>query len=130
GVELRLAPGRHEFDLDPAFEHGVLGVDDAVTVAGQPVPHRSLQYLAPGRARLALEVDRPTIVLLIGGEPFEEPIVMWWNFIGRTHDEIAAAREDWEALAPRYGHVEGHDGQVIPAPPMPHVRLRPRVRRT
>ncbi|WP_286929362.1 MULTISPECIES: pirin family protein [Aeromicrobium] len=129
GVELRLEPGRHEFDLDPAFEHGVLAVDDAVTVAGRPVPHRSLQYLAPGRARLALEVERPTIVLLIGGEPFEEQIVMWWNFIGRSHDEIAAAREDWEAHEPRYGHVDGHDGQVIPAPPMPHVRLRPRVRR-
>lgn len=129
GVELRLQPGRHEFDLDPDFEHGVLAVDGDVTVGGRAVPHGSLEYLARGRARFALEVERPTIVMLIGGEPFGEEIVMWWNFIGRSHEEIVEARESWEALAPRYGHVEGHGGAVIPAPPMPHVRLRPRVRR-
>lgn len=129
GVELRLEPGRHEFDLDPDFEHGVLGVDGDVVVTGRPVGHRSVQYLAPGRSVVALEVEQPTIVMLIGGEPFPEQIVMWWNFIGRSHDEIVDAREDWEAQQSRFGHVEGHDGRIIPAPPLPHVRLRPRVRR-
>ncbi|GAA3533527.1 hypothetical protein AFL01nite_21730 [Aeromicrobium flavum] len=129
GVELSLEPGRHELDLAADFEHGFLGVDGEVVVAGEPVEQGALRYLAPGRARVALEVERATTVVLIGGEPFAEEIVMWWNFIGRTHDEIEAARADWEAHAPRYGSVEGHDGQVIPAPPMPHVRLRPRVRR-
>ncbi|MCL3836246.1 pirin family protein [Aeromicrobium duanguangcaii] len=129
GVELRLEPGRHEFELDSAFEYGVLAVDGDVTVAGEPVLHRAMRYLAPGRDALVLEVDRPTIVMLLGGEPFEEEIVMWWNFIGRSHDEIVRAREEWEAQEARYGHVEGHDGQIIPAPPMPQVRLTPRVRR-
>lgn len=129
GAELRLDAGRHEFDLDPAFEYGVLPLDGAAVVAGNAVGHRTLQYVAPGRAVLAIEVEQPTILMLIGGEPFDEHLVMWWNFIGRTHEEIVEARDDWEAQASRFGQVDGHDGQIIPAPPLPHVRLRPRLRR-
>ena len=35
--------------------------------------------------------------LLLGGPPFGESIVMWWNFVGRTHEEVAAFREEWQA---------------------------------
>ncbi len=54
---------------------------------------------------------------------------MWWNFVGRTHEEIAEARDDWERGNARFGVVEGHEGQVIPAPGLPNVRLTPRRRR-
>jgi hypothetical protein len=36
-------------------------------------------------------------VLLIGGEPLGEKIVMWWNFVGRSHEEIVAYRAQWQA---------------------------------
>ena len=43
--------------------------------------------------------------MLLGGEPFEEEIVMWWNFIGRSHEEIVEQREAWNGdgldFAPR-----------------------------
>src|SRR5690606_36590861 len=107
GVELSLQAGRHEFDLDVDFEHGFLGVDGGVVVAGAQCEWGPLRYLAPGRARVVLQVDQPTTVALIGGEPFAKEIVMWWNFIGRTHAEIEAARADWEAREARYGDVEG-----------------------
>ncbi len=66
-------------------------------------------------------------VLLIGGEPFDEQIIMWWNFIGRDHDEIVAAREDWMS-GQRFGTVRGYAGDPLPAPPMPSTRLKPRGR--
>jgi hypothetical protein len=66
-------------------------------------------------------------LLLIGGEPFEERIVMWWNFVGRSHDEIAQAREDWEA-GTRFGTVVGYDGDPLRAPAMPATPLKPRGR--
>ena len=67
--------------------------------------------------------------MLLGGEPFGEPVIMWWNFIGRTHQEITGFREEWAAGSERFGHVQGHIGPVprLPAPPMPTVRLRPRL---
>ena len=72
-------------------------------------------------------------MLVIGGAPFGEPIVMWWNFVGRTHDEIVAFREQWQGdviadadRGGRFGHVDGYDGAALPAPELPNVRLRPR----
>ena len=66
---------------------------------------------------------------LLGGEPFEADIVMWWNFVGRSHDEIVEAREAWEAGSERFGHVIDHGDERVPAPPMPGVRLTQRRRR-
>ena len=70
-------------------------------------------------------------VLVLGGEPFGEEVVMWWNFIGRSHDDVVAAREAWEAGPERFGTVPGYVGPVdrIPAPALPGVRLRPRGNR-
>ncbi len=35
---------------------------------------------------------------------------MWWNLVGRSHDEIVQAREDWMA-GRRFGTVRGFDGE-------------------
>ena len=62
----------------------------------------------------------------VGG--FADELVMWWNFVGRGHEEIAAARREWEN-GDRFGHVTGHGGERVLAPALPGVRLRPRGRR-
>jgi hypothetical protein len=41
--------------------------------------------------------------MLIGGEPFDEPIVMWWNFVARTRDEVEAAYRSGLTPAPPVG---------------------------
>ena len=71
--------------------------------------------------------------MLLGGAPFEEAIVMWWNFIGRSRDEIVAQREAWngdglEFVPPRFGRVADFTGDRLLAPPMPNTRLRARGR--
>ncbi len=67
-------------------------------------------------------------MVLLGGAPFDEEIVMWWNFVGRSHDEIVAFREAWEAGSEQFGEVVGYSGQVqrLPAPVLPGVRMRSR----
>lgn len=130
GVELTIAAqSLVTLPLNPEFEHAILAVDGPFSAQGYTeVEHRQVLYLAPGRDRVAVGSGRDTTLLLLGGEPFPEPLVMWWNFVGRDHDDIVAAREDWEAQRSRFGTVDGHDGQLIPAPPMPALRLKPRVR--
>lgn len=113
--------GDAELPLDPAFEHGVLLLDGEVS----PLPAGPLRYLPPGRDRLRLSGHGR--VLLIGGEPFAEEIVMWWNFVGRDHDEIAAFRKEWME-GDGFGTVRGYDGAPLPAPALPGVRLKPRGR--
>ncbi|GAA1738801.1 pirin family protein [Aeromicrobium alkaliterrae] len=128
GVQITLDEPDVVLDLDPSFEHGVLALDGPVSVDGVPIEHRALQYLAP-TSRVRLDGAGRT-VLLLGGEPFAEKLVMWWNFIGRDHDEIVQARDDWmgQPVGGRYGRVDGHGEDFIPAPELPNVRLRPRVR--
>ena len=77
---------------------------------------------------MAVRSAAPARLLLLGGEPFAEQIVMWWNFIARGHDEIVAAREEWARGGSRFGPVPGYDGEPLPAPPMPVTPLKPRGR--
>jgi hypothetical protein len=125
GADLTLT-GAAVLPLRPDHEHAVLAVDP-VTVAGVELPRGHLLYLGTGRTELHLRAEGRA--LLLGGEPFPDELVMWWNFVGRGHEEIVAAREDWQAAAPRFGEVAGHDGLRIPAPGLPGVRLTPRHRR-
>lgn len=131
GVELTLsARSSVKLPLDPAFEYAVLAVDGPCVIdRNLELAHRQLAYLQPGRSSITLEAAQERTLLILGGEPFTEPLVMWWNFIGRDHDEIVAARDDWQNQGARFGRVDGHDGQWIPAPPMPQLRLKPRIRR-
>ncbi|MEU6789190.1 pirin family protein [Nonomuraea angiospora] len=120
GAEIAV-DGTCEVPLSPGFEHGVLLLDGAVEQL-EPGP---LVYLPPERS--ALRLSGRGRVLLIGGEPFDEEIVMWWNFVGRSHDEIAAFRKDWME-GEGFGAVEGFDGAPLPAPVLPTTRLKPRGR--
>jgi quercetin 2,3-dioxygenase len=90
-----------------------------------------MAYLPTGHVTMRLFNDGadPARALILGGPPFEEGIVMWWNFVGRSHEDIVAAREDWMAHSERFGEVEGYAGDVqhLPAPVLPAVRIRPRA---
>jgi redox-sensitive bicupin YhaK (pirin superfamily) len=138
GAELVLQPGTiTNLPLDPSFEHGVLVDDGEVTAQGAPVSRASLAYLSPGCRSLALTAGAtPARVIVLGGEPLDEDILMWWNFIGRSHEEIVEYRRQWQAevaafgeglpATTEFGRVLDYPGNPLPAPEMPGVRLRPR----
>jgi quercetin 2,3-dioxygenase len=138
GAEIRLRPGSGAtLPLQRSFEYGVLAVQGTVVVDGVPLGTHEMAYLGGDRDGLDLsapaEGDDETILMLLGGEPFTEEIVMWWNFIGRSHEEVVAQREEWNGdgvswTPPRYGEVKAFDGDRLLAPPMPNVRLRSRGR--
>lgn len=127
GAEITL-PARTAISLDvsPAFEHGVLVDTGDVTIQETALTPGELGYVGTGRSTLTLATRDGARVVLLGGEPFGEEIVMWWNFVGRTHDEIVAYRDEWQAETDRFGRVEGYPGARLPAPPLPGGRLRPR----
>jgi len=152
GAELTVQPGfSAELPLEIDFEHGLLVDSGDATVCWVPVPAASMGYLPPGTTTLQISAgpDAPVRALLLGGLPLGERIVMWWNFIGRTHEEIVEFRRQWmtgigmtgigmaEIDAPGaksdfsqgeklFGPVAGYLGRPLPAPEMPGLRLKPR----
>jgi redox-sensitive bicupin YhaK (pirin superfamily) len=114
--------------LDPSFEYALVVLSGKVRAAapggaGQArVTPGELAYLGLGRDELELTATEPVRLLLLGGVPFESPILMWWNFVARDRAEMQDARADWEADAAgvtgRFG-MTGSSLARIPAPPIP-----------
>ena len=132
GAQVDLAPGGGvELAVDPAFEHGVLLDQGEVRAGGTALGVADLWYQSPGHdvVRLTNGGGGPARVLLLGGIPFTEELVMWWNFVGRSHDEIVGYRRQWEQHDERFGSVSGYPGRRLAAPPLPNSTLLPRPNR-
>jgi redox-sensitive bicupin YhaK (pirin superfamily) len=119
GVDFVLRAGTTDWPLEASFEHAVIVLEGTVHVEGTLVEASHLAYLGVGRQELTLRTDQYARALLLGGEPFVEPIVMWWNFVARTGAEVDAATREWNAQAPRFGRVASSLAR-IPAPPVPN----------
>ncbi|MFF8955163.1 pirin family protein [Streptomyces sp. NPDC014894] len=128
GADLALTRGADlHLPLDPDFEYAVLSMSGETHVDGVPVLPGSMLYLGCGRTSLPVRAESDAGLMLLGGEPFEEELVMWWNFIGRTQAEIETARDDW-MTGSRFGEVKGYDGGPLAAPELPPLPLKPRGR--
>ena len=129
GAQVDLSPGAAvTFDVAPDFEHGVLVDAGYLCASGTPLEQGELWYQSHGHHQLELtnSAEEPARVLVLGGPPFPDPLVMWWNFVGRSHAEIVEYRRLWEAQDSRFGTVAGYPGARLPAPPLPNVALRAR----
>jgi hypothetical protein len=111
--------------LDPAHEHALLTLAGTGELGGHVLERDTLYYLGTGREQVSfLSGSDPLRALLLGGAPFGETILMWWNFVARTSEEIAEARADWEA-GRRFGEVRSYAGPRIEAPPLVARPVRP-----
>ncbi|MFJ8624616.1 pirin family protein [Kitasatospora sp. NPDC093550] len=128
GADLALSEGADlRIPLVRDFEYAVLAMSGRADVDGVPVEPGSMLYLGCGRPDLPLHAHTDAAVLLLGGEPSDEKIVMWWNFIGRSTEDIAQARTDW-MTGTRFGTVHGYAGDRLPAPELPALPLKARGR--
>ena len=106
GVDLEAhADYEQVFELNPAFEYGFLPMIGDLTVNGETVKTGEFAYLPTGESSLSLQANAGSRALLIGGEPLDEELILWWNLIARTQAEIEQARADWEAQTERYGEL-------------------------
>jgi redox-sensitive bicupin YhaK (pirin superfamily) len=110
--------------LDPAFEQAAFVLDGRAVVDGDEVGVGDLVHLGSGRDEVLLSGEDARVMVL-GGEPLRERLVLWWNFVCRSGEEVAQAREDWEG-GTRFGEVVGYRGSRLPAPPLGPARLLPR----
>ncbi|WP_036224522.1 pirin family protein [Marmoricola sp. URHB0036] len=129
GAELTLASGTTlTVPVDASYELGVLVDTGSVRVEGKPLAAHELGFVEPGSDSIELSADGDVRLLLLGGPPFGEKIVMWWNFIGREHDEVVGYRAQWEALLAdddhtRFGLPADDPLEPLHAPPLPNARM-------
>ena len=116
GVDLELHAGHAlEIPLNPGYEHAVLNMAGDCALDREPLESGVLYYLGTTRASASFATRAGGRALLIGGPPFGETILMWWNFVARSPDEIAEARTDWEERR-RFGDVRAYKGPRLSAP--------------
>ena len=108
-----------QLPLDPAFEHAVLVLGGEAGIAGEPLDRDTLLYFAPGLDALSVRCGAGCRFMLIGGRPFEEEVLMWWNFVGRSREELTRACQEWNDGPAQFGQVHGYDGERLMAPMPP-----------
>jgi redox-sensitive bicupin YhaK (pirin superfamily) len=101
------------------FEHALLLLAGDCEADGEPIAADTLYYLAPGRDEISARTRASARLLLLGGVPFPEKVLMWWNFVARDAGEMARARDEWESG--RFGAVRGYRGERIAAPPLHYI---------
>jgi hypothetical protein len=116
GADVGLQRGQTlELPLNPRYEHALLVLIGDCSLSNLPLMERQLHYLGTQRSSIALSSRGGGRLLLIGGPPFPETILMWWNFVARTPEEIAQASADWDENR-RFGEVRAYCGPRLSAP--------------
>jgi redox-sensitive bicupin YhaK (pirin superfamily) len=116
GVDVELRADA-ELPLRADYEYAIVVLDGAVDVEGTAVTPGHLAYLGSGREAVALRGSAARLVLL-GGVPFDDDILMWWNFVARTRDEVDDARAAWQAFDHRFGVVASALARIDAPEPM------------
>jgi redox-sensitive bicupin YhaK (pirin superfamily) len=124
GLDIELWPnGSFEVPLIPGWEHAALVLRGEVAIDKAELAPQQLHYLGTQRQSAELTSRAGGRLLILGGPPFPEKILMWWNFVARTPDELIAAREDWIAHR-RFPEVKAYWGPRLEAPSMAGFRPR------
>ena len=117
GADLDLRAGTAVLPLRPDYEYALVVFTGAVEIEGARVEPGQVAYLGPGRGELTLTAPGRARALIVGGVPFAEPVVMWWNYVARTRAEIIAAHDDWTQESERFGRVASRLPRIEVGPP-------------
>lgn len=130
GVDLVAdGPASAVLKLDAGFEHGLMLLEGEIEAA--PAGHEAVEtiapgtllYIGPGCGSVELRCSDAARLLLLGGEPWSQPPLLWWNFVGREPAEMQDWAMDWAREdGGRFGVVEGYVGPRIAVPPVPALR--------
>ncbi|EPF69923.1 pirin family protein [Acinetobacter rudis] len=105
--------------LNPSFEYALLVLEGEVSAGEHHLSNEHMLVLNTGMQQLNLKMSADAHAVLIGGVPFESPVLLWWNFVGRTQEEMEQAREQWVNHDARFGVVADYEGERLIAPPLP-----------
>ena len=83
------------FQLPAHYNSGILVVDGAITVNGAAAPENHYVQLKNEGGAIRIGVTSQCILLVLSGEPLNEPYVNYGPFVMNTEEEIHQAIEDY-----------------------------------
>lgn len=98
---------------DDHAERAVYVLSGAVTIAGEAFGAHRLLIFRPGD-RITVRTEQGARLIIVGGEPMDDPRHIWWNFVHSSAERIEQAKQDWQAG--RFGLVPGDEREFIPLP--------------
>lgn len=126
GVDIAHRPGTSTWELDRTFEYAVYCAAGEATVNESPIREGELIAWGPGSDEVTISSSGDARLILLGGEPWVEPLFMWWNFVARSKAEVAQAISDWTAWSvggehPRFAPLTSAL-TALPAPVLPRAQ--------
>ncbi len=85
------------FSLPGNYNTGILVVDGAITVNDHKVPENHFVQLKNEAGEIHIKASKKGILLVLSGEPLNEPYVNYGPFVMNTEEEIHQAIEDYNA---------------------------------
>lgn len=125
GVDMQFTQdGAFGIDEVDGFEYGFLVIKGELRINGQTYAQDELAVLSDcknAQGELELWAAAGTHVMLLGGEPLAHPTVIWWNFVGRSIDDLKQAVSDWNNHHERFGDIslDGTQLKRLIAPEVP-----------
>jgi hypothetical protein len=86
-----------KFTLPANYNTGILIVDGNVSVNGHNAPENHYVQLKNEAGDIHIRAAKNTVLLVLSGEPLNEPYVSYGPFVMNTEDEIKQAIEDYNA---------------------------------
>ncbi|MES2139165.1 MAG: pirin family protein [Bacteroidota bacterium] len=94
--DIHLNPGADfSFTLPSNYNSGILVVDGAITLNESKVPENNYVQLKNEGGEINIKASKKTVLLVLSGEPLNEPFVGYGPFVMNTEEEIHQAIEDY-----------------------------------
>ena len=104
GLEL-VVRGPTVLPLRRDYEYAIIVLEGALLVRDQLLEPGHLGYLSSGDDELFVDASPFARAMFLGGVPFKSEVLMWWNFVARSRQEIDDAFTSWRNDDGRFGTV-------------------------
>ncbi len=97
-------------------EVGMYVLDGSVKIEGNDYGSKQL-LIAKNASLCKFETNGACTLYLFGGEPFDEPRHLYWNFASSSKEVLNKAKEDWENQNyDAFPKIPGDDKEFVPLP--------------